>query len=67
VQWSELLVGNSDHHDLEHADRSPTGTANPGQVILAIAGVFLTIPSFALSGLLIGPFRLGFTPAAVAL
>ena len=34
---------------------------------IAIAGVFLTIPSLALLGLLIAPLGLGFSPALVAL
>ncbi len=34
---------------------------------LAVTGVFLTIPSFALFGLLISPLGLGTTPAVVAL
>jgi osmoprotectant transport system permease protein len=34
---------------------------------IAIAGVFLTIPSLALLGLLIAPLGLGFQPALVAL
>lgn len=34
---------------------------------IAIAGVFLTIPSLALLGLLLGPLGLGFSPALVAL
>lgn len=36
-------------------------------VALAIAGVFLTIPSFALFGLLIAPLGLGYPPTVVAL
>jgi len=39
----------------------------PRLVVLAITGVFLTIPSFALFGLLISPLGLGTTPAVVAL
>lgn len=35
--------------------------------VLAVTGVFLTIPSFALFGLLISPLGLGTTPAVVAL
>jgi len=42
-------------------------TQRPRTLVLAIAGVFLTIPSFALFGLLIAPFGLGFTPAVIAL
>ena len=36
-------------------------------VVLAVAGVFLTIPSFALLALLIAPFGLGYEPTIVAL
>jgi len=36
-------------------------------VALAVAGVFLTIPSFALFGLLIAPLGLGYPPTVVAL
>ena len=36
-------------------------------VVLAIAGVFLTIPSYALFGLLITPLGLGTAPSVVAL
>lgn len=36
-------------------------------VALGIAGVFLTIPSFALFGLLIAPLGLGYPPTVVAL
>ncbi len=39
----------------------------PRLAVLAITGVFLTIPSFALFGLLISPLGLGTTPAVVAL
>ncbi|GAA5144299.1 ABC transporter permease [Pseudonocardia eucalypti] len=39
----------------------------PRGVVLAAAGVFLTIPSYALFGLLIAPLGLGATPAVVAL
>lgn len=42
-------------------------TERPRALVLAVAGVFLTIPSFALFGLLIAPFGLGFTPAVIAL
>jgi osmoprotectant transport system permease protein len=39
----------------------------PRSIALAVTGIFLTIPSFALFGLLIGPFGLGVTPAVIAL
>lgn len=39
----------------------------PRTIALAVAGVFLTIPSFALFGVLIGPLGLGSRPAVVAL
>lgn len=39
----------------------------PRGVVLAAAGVFLTIPSYALFGLLIAPLGLGTTPSVVAL
>ncbi|GAA1112775.1 ABC transporter permease [Nocardiopsis composta] len=39
----------------------------PRSVVLAIAGVFLTIPSYALFGLLIAPLGLGTAPAVTAL
>ncbi|MBA2337893.1 MAG: ABC transporter permease [Acidimicrobiia bacterium] len=39
----------------------------PRHAVLAVTGVFLTIPSFALFGLLISPLGLGTTPAVVAL
>ncbi len=42
-------------------------TEVPRRVALAIAGIFLTIPSFALFGLLIGPLGLGYKPALIAL
>ncbi|MBA2299534.1 MAG: ABC transporter permease [Chloroflexi bacterium] len=42
-------------------------TVNPRIVTLAIAGIFLTIPSFALFGLLIPILGLGAPPAIVAL
>jgi osmoprotectant transport system permease protein len=42
-------------------------TAAPRAAVLAVTGVFLTIPSFALFGLLIAPLGLGATPAIVAL
>lgn len=37
------------------------------QIALAVAAVFLTIPSIALFGLLIAPFGLGYQPTIVAL
>ncbi|HVL54374.1 MAG TPA: ABC transporter permease [Vitreimonas sp.] len=42
-------------------------TDAPRAAALAVTGVFLTIPSFALFGLLIAPLGLGATPAIVAL
>jgi len=42
-------------------------TRRPRLIALGVTGVFLTIPSFALFGLLIGPLGLGATPAVVAL
>ncbi len=42
-------------------------TNGPRYVALGVTGIFLTIPSFALFGLLIGPLGLGATPAIVAL
>ncbi|HVF14870.1 MAG TPA: ABC transporter permease [Acidimicrobiales bacterium] len=42
-------------------------TGRPRAAVLAVTGVFLTIPSFALFGLLISPLGLGTTPAVVAL
>lgn len=39
----------------------------PRKTALAVTGIFLTIPSFALFGLLIAPLGLGATPAVVAL
>jgi osmoprotectant transport system permease protein len=42
-------------------------TERPRVAVLAVTGVFLTIPSFALFGLLISPLGLGTTPAVVAL
>jgi osmoprotectant transport system permease protein len=42
-------------------------TQLPRAVVLAIAGIFLTIPSYALFGLLIAPLGLGNAPAIVAL
>ncbi|WP_017593196.1 ABC transporter permease [Nocardiopsis potens] len=39
----------------------------PRSVVLAVAGVFLTIPSYALFGLLIAPLGLGTAPAVTAL
>ncbi len=42
-------------------------TNAPRRTALAVTGIFLTIPSFALFGLLIGPLGLGATPAVVAL
>lgn len=39
----------------------------PRGAVLAAAGVILTIPSFALLGLLIAPLGLGWTPTVVAL
>ena len=39
----------------------------PSKVLLGVTGVFLTIPSFALFGLLIAPLGLGYPPAVVAL
>jgi len=39
----------------------------PRRAALAVTGIFLTIPSFALFGLLIAPLGLGATPAVVAL
>jgi osmoprotectant transport system permease protein len=41
--------------------------ANPRLITLAVAGIFLTIPSFALFGLLIPILGLGAPPAVVAL
>ncbi|MGI9093898.1 MAG: ABC transporter permease [Mycobacteriales bacterium] len=42
-------------------------TAAPRAFVLAVTGIFLTIPSFALFGLLIAPLGLGYTPAVFAL
>jgi osmoprotectant transport system permease protein len=42
-------------------------TDRPRAAVLAVTGVFLTIPSFALFGLLISPLGLGTKPAVVAL
>lgn len=42
-------------------------TERPRLAVLAVTGVFLTIPSFALFPLLISPLGLGTTPALVAL
>lgn len=42
-------------------------TEGPRLAVLAVTGVFLTIPSFALFGLLISPLGLGTLPAVVAL
>ncbi|MEA2842819.1 MAG: osmoprotectant transport system permease protein [Actinomycetota bacterium] len=42
-------------------------TERPRVAVLVVTGVFLTIPSFALFGLLISPLGLGTTPAVVAL
>ncbi len=42
-------------------------TARPAAITLAVVATMLTIPSFALFGLLIGPLGLGATPAVVAL
>lgn len=42
-------------------------TNGPRRAALAVTGIFLTIPSFALFGLLIAPLGLGATPAVVAL
>jgi osmoprotectant transport system permease protein len=42
-------------------------TQRPSAIALAVAGIFLTIPSFALFGLLIAPLGLGAKPAIVAL
>ncbi len=42
-------------------------TRRPRLIALSVTGIFLTIPSFALFGLLIGPLGLGATPAIVAL
>ena len=42
-------------------------TRRPRTIALGVTGIFLTIPSFALFGLLIGPLGLGATPAIVAL
>jgi osmoprotectant transport system permease protein len=42
-------------------------TDRPRNAVLAVTGIFLTIPSFALFGLLISPLGLGTKPAVVAL
>ncbi len=42
-------------------------TDRPRAAALSVTGIFLTIPSFALFGLLIAPLGLGATPAIVAL
>lgn len=42
-------------------------TNRPRNIVLAVTGAFLTIPSFALFGLLISPLGLGTKPAVVAL
>jgi osmoprotectant transport system permease protein len=42
-------------------------TEAPRQAVLRLTGVFLTIPSFALFGLLIAPLGLGTSPVVVAL
>ncbi len=42
-------------------------TQAPRQTVLRVTGVFITIPSFALFGLLIAPLGLGAAPVVVAL
>lgn len=42
-------------------------TENPRQAVLAVTSTFLTIPSFALFGVLIGPMGLGRPPTVTAL
>jgi osmoprotectant transport system permease protein len=42
-------------------------TDRPRHAVLAVTGIFLTIPSFALFGLLISPLGLGTKPAVIAL
>ncbi len=42
-------------------------TNAPRRLALQVTGIFLTIPSFALFGLLIAPLGLGLTPAVIAL
>jgi osmoprotectant transport system permease protein len=42
-------------------------TERPREIVLAVAGAFLTIPSFALLVLFIGPLGLGATNVVVAL
>ncbi|MGD6978632.1 MULTISPECIES: ABC transporter permease [Citricoccus] len=42
-------------------------TERPRQIVLAISGTFLTIPSFALFILLLGPLGLGWPPVLLAL
>jgi osmoprotectant transport system permease protein len=42
-------------------------TDRPRQVALGVTSTFLTMPSFALFGLMIAPFGLGFRPTVVAL
>jgi osmoprotectant transport system permease protein len=39
----------------------------PAALVLAVTSAILTLPSFALFGILIAPFGLGFTPAWIAL
>ncbi|HLS25192.1 MAG TPA: ABC transporter permease subunit, partial [Beutenbergiaceae bacterium] len=39
----------------------------PRELVLAVAGVILTVPSFALFVLLLGPLGLGWQPVLVAL
>lgn len=77
--WPELLAATVEHAvlvlvalALATAICIPLAVATyrtnlPRGVALAAAGVFLTIPSYALFGLLIAPLGLGATPAVVAL
>lgn len=77
--WPELLAATLEHAvlvllslALATAICIPLAVATyrtdvPRGVVLAAAGVFLTIPSYALFGLLIAPLGLGATPSVVAL
>lgn len=42
-------------------------TERPREIVIAVAAVFLTIPSLALFGLLVAPFGLGTTSVVIAL
>jgi len=77
--WPELLAATAEHAVLVLVALAiatalciPLAIATyrtqlPRAAVLAIAGIFLTIPSYALFGLLIAPLGLGAKPAIVAL